>query len=78
MVRFVEENELEGATAEIDLEKNLIRMHRNLPLSQKICCFWHEIFHAINEKYDEESIEFLAQAMAVLLDSNKALFGHCK
>ena len=61
------------ANAVYKSEYNLIRIQNDLPLSQKVVAFMHEVLHVINKEVDEEQTEYLAQALSQVLVSNGLL-----
>ena len=71
-VEFVDRPQMDiDANAVYKSEYNLIRIQNDLPLSQKVTAFMHELLHVINRELDEEKTEFLAQALSQVIMSNK-------
>lgn len=58
--------------------KNLIRIHKDLPESQKAVTFFHELFHILNSTWAETReghifLESLSQQLFQVLSDNKML-----
>lgn len=70
--------EIPGADGDFSSEKNLIRISKELPQSQKESTLIHEIFHAINSELDgivlgHIMMESLSQQLYQVLADNKLL-----
>lgn len=44
----------EDTDADYDSEKLLIRINKRLPQSMRESCLIHEVFHALNQTFDDE------------------------
>lgn len=73
-IRYVDSNELpDNEVGQICLETGSIKILKTLANEQKKVTLWHEIFHALNSELLEETVEFLAQAIYMILYDNPEL-----
>ena len=61
------ENDTCGAT---ELDENLITISKELPQTHKEATLIHEILHIVNWKMSELDIEYLAQALYLIIHDN--------
>ena len=57
----------------LDREKGIIYINKNLIETEKIETFFHEVIHAMNGELDEVIIESLAQQLTAFLIENKII-----
>lgn len=71
----VDAEELGSHTAaQIDFFKQTIKIAKATENAMQVSLL-HEIFHGINMEFEEERVEFLAQAFHALIVDNPQLFG---
>lgn len=73
-IRYVDSSELpDNEVGQICLETGSIKILKTLASDQKKVTLWHEILHALNGELSEEIVEFLAQAIYMILYDNPKL-----
>lgn len=73
-VTIANEEDLDSRTAaQINSVKGTIKVLDGNPIFMQVS-FLHEVLHAINMEYEEERIEFLAQALNQIIVDNPQLF----
>ena len=63
----------ENGIGEYLVEKNIIKISKDLPQNQRELTFFHEVLHALNNQLEEKDVEFLAQGIYQVLSDNKML-----
>ena len=72
-VRLVSGDELDGDSGATLFDKNLIKVSKDIPQTQKEETLFHEIIHMINNELHEVEVEFLAHDLYQVLKDNKLL-----
>lgn len=70
-VEFVDDDVLDGSIGDICRYKNIIRLSKTAAPEQLNATFWHEVIHAINDKFDEITVEFLALSLNQIFTENE-------
>ena len=62
-----------NTSAELNTNRNLIRIRKDLPNNQKEVTLLHECLHGLNQEISEETSEWWAQGIYQILSDNDLL-----
>ena len=69
-VEFIDAQELDDNNGDCNQGNCIIRINKDAPQEMQEKVFWHEVTHAWNITWEEETVENIAQMITTLISDN--------